>query len=62
MGAFFSDKYDAEINSGLVGGFLNSDLLIENKFGGFAGLDFFGNGVTGMLELHFAGELDFHLD
>jgi hypothetical protein len=62
LGPFFSDKYDAEINSGLIGGFLNSDLLIENKFGGFGGFDFFGNGVTRMLELHFTGELDFHLD
>jgi hypothetical protein len=62
LGPLFSNKYDAEINSGLIGGFLNSDVLIEDKFGGFCGLDFFGNGVTRMLELHFTGELDFHLD
>jgi hypothetical protein len=62
LGPLFSNKYDTEINSGLIGRFLNSDVLIEDKFGGFGGFDFFGNGVTRMLELHLAGELDFHLD
>jgi hypothetical protein len=59
---FFSHEYNAEIDRGLAGRLLNGNLLVENKFGLFLGLDFLRNGVTRMLELHLTRKLDFHLD
>lgn len=62
LGAFVGGKVDNEFEELFIGVFLEGDFLVEDELVVGGGGDLGGDGVVIDLDVHFAGELDFHGD
>lgn len=62
LGALISDETDLKLKGLFLQLLLDGDFLTEDKLMGGIGGDFSGEGHRVVLNFHFAGEVDLHLD